>query len=112
MKSPTIILLAGSPHGGVNITNTLLGQHPEVFSTGELKNFPYGRQINDHRVCSCGERSTHCPFWLEVRGRYAKYENQPDEIRLPALYGIISQLSGRQFKIGRASCRERVYVLV
>jgi hypothetical protein len=94
MAGPRVILLAGAPHGGANITSILLGQHPDIFPTGELKNFPQ-TQLVDHRTCSCGSRATECDFWTRVWQAYAPLDPGGEETALIRLYEIIADASGR-----------------
>jgi hypothetical protein len=75
----------------------LIGQHPEVFATGKLRNFPHGDVFSDSNVCSCGARASSCTFWTEVRTRFASDEDKPDPARIPALFRLISEISGRSF---------------
>lgn len=59
----TIFLVVGSAHGGTSIAVMLLGQHPNVFATGELTRFPEGQQFLDDNICGCGETAKQCEFW-------------------------------------------------
>jgi hypothetical protein len=107
MSKPKVALIAGAAHGGTTIPNLMLGQHPEIFATGKLRDFPNGDVFSENKVCapgdrscwecSCGELARHCPFWKEVRERYAQLADRPLDERLPGLYRIIIELSGRSF---------------
>ncbi|MFO1059506.1 MAG: sulfotransferase [Dongiaceae bacterium] len=108
---PTVVLIAGSPHGGTTITNLLLGQHPEVFPAGEMTNFPDGRQFTPERMCSCGSLSLECPFWHRVRTAYAGTEGQPPARRQAALYEIIARESGRRVVVDVTHKAERAFAL-
>jgi hypothetical protein len=107
MTRPKVALVAGSAHGGTTIANLMLGQHPEIFATGKLRDFPHGDVFSPDKVCalgdrscwecSCGELAMHCPFWKEVRERYARFADRPVDERLPELFSIIIEMSGRSF---------------
>ncbi|WP_119270108.1 hypothetical protein [Taklimakanibacter deserti] len=93
--APLVVLFAASPHGAANVSSVVLGQHPRVFPTGELKEFPYGRQINEGKLCSCKSDSTACSFWRAVQDRYAPFVGLPRDEKVPHLYRIIAEESGR-----------------
>jgi hypothetical protein len=107
MSRPKVALIAGAAHGGTTIPNMILGQHPAIFATGKLRDFPDGDVFSEHKVCalgdrscwecSCGELAMYCPFWKEVRERYAPFRNRPDAEKLPELFRLILELSGREF---------------
>ena len=107
MSKPRVALIAAAAHGGSTIANLTLGQHPEIFATGKLRDFPDGDVFSKDKICapgdrsswdcSCGELAMHCPFWKEVRERYARFADRPVEERLPELFRIIIELSGRSF---------------
>jgi len=93
MTQPKVVLIAGSGHGGTTILNMILGQHPDIFATGKLRDFPDGGLFVDDNVCSCGEAAAACPFWADVRARYAPYQEQSEADRIPKLFQIVSDLS-------------------
>jgi hypothetical protein len=97
MSKPKVALIAGAAHGGTTIPNIVLGQHPEIFSTGKLRDFPHGDIFSEHNVCTCGEPAPACPFWREIRIRFASYADRHDQERIPALFSLISEISGRSF---------------
>lgn len=107
MSRPKVALIAGAAHGGTTIANLMLGQHPEIFATGKLRDFPDGDVFSKDKICapgdrscwecSCGELAMHCPFWMDVRERYARLADRPVEERLPELFRMILELSGRSF---------------
>ena len=107
MSQPKVALIAGAAHGGTTIPNMILGQHPAIFATGKLRDFRDGDVFSADKVCalgdrscwecSCGELAMHCPFWKEVRERYAPFRDRPAAEKLPELFRLILELSGRQF---------------
>jgi hypothetical protein len=97
MSKPKVVLIAGAAHGGTTISNMILGQHPEIFATGKLRNFPQGGVFLDRNICSCGEPAPACPFWRQVRERYLPFQERPDQEKLPRLFRLITELSGRGF---------------
>lgn len=94
MPNPKVVLIAGSGHGGTTILNMVLGQHRDIFATGKLRDFPHGGLFVQDNVCSCGEAATACPFWEQVRTRYAPYQDRPESESIPQLFRIVSELSG------------------
>ncbi|MFO1153099.1 MAG: sulfotransferase [Rhodospirillales bacterium] len=90
---PKVILLAGFPNSGTTIAAYILGQHPKVFASGELTQFP-GRQLKPSKVCSCGQPAMQCPFWCEVLDRLGDLRHAADAVKMPALYRIICDVSG------------------
>lgn len=97
MSKPKVVLITGAAHGGTTIFNMMLGQHPDIFSTGKLREFPHGVVFGAANFCSCGALAADCPFWLEIRHRYKPVQDRPDSEKLPRLYELISALSGRPF---------------
>lgn len=95
MSRPRVVLIAGSGHGGTTILNMVLGQHPSIFATGKLRDFPEGGLFIDENVCSCGKQALSCPFWATVRERFAQTAGQTD--RTTALFRIVTEESGREF---------------
>jgi Sulfotransferase family len=91
-----VVLLAGLPHGGTTITNILLGQHPAVFSAGDLESFPH-KQLN--HFCSCGEPAAECPFWLDVRHQFAAFDGRDERRWMAFLYETICQQSGSRYVV-------------
>jgi hypothetical protein len=91
---PRVILLAGFPNSGTTIINYMLGQHPQIFAPGELYGFP-GRQLKPAKVCACGLPAVVCPFWAEVVSRLGPLATAPAAARMPALYRVLTQLTGR-----------------
>ncbi len=95
MTIPKVLLVAGPPHGAATITSIVLGQHTDIFPVGEMHNFPHHRHFKEDRICTCGQVSTNCPFWLRVRELYAPHQQLPEEVRLARLYEIVASESGR-----------------
>lgn len=97
MSKPKVVLIAGAAHGGTTILNMVLGQHPRIFATGKLRDFPAGDVFSETNICSCGEPAPACPYWRQVRERYQSYHDRSPEEKLPELFRLISELSGRDF---------------
>lgn len=97
MSKPKVVLIAGSGHGGTTILNMVLGQHPDIFATGKLRDFPHGGLFTEHNVCSCGALAQTCPFWSEIREQYHPFQDLPDQEKIPRLFDIIRRVSGMSF---------------
>jgi len=93
-----IALIAGAPRGGTTIANMVIGQHPRIFATGSMRDFPDGGQLfADSNICSCGRPARDCSFWTEVRARYQPFNNLDEQEKLPRLFQIMAEVSGREF---------------
>lgn len=97
MAKPKVVLIVGSAHGGTTILNMVLGQHPQIFATGKLRDFPHGSLFTEDNVCSCGAAAQTCPFWSEIREQYRPIQDMPDQQKIPRLFEIISRVSGLPF---------------
>jgi hypothetical protein len=97
MTKPKVVLIVGSAHGGTTILNMVLGQHPQIFSTGKLRNFPHGDLFSDTNVCSCGVLAKTCPFWTEIREQFRPLQDAPERQKIPRLFEMISRASGLPF---------------
>lgn len=65
-----VLYIAGSGRSGSTVLSTILGNDPEVVNLGELERLP-DDGWRKNRYCSCGERAGECPFWSDVRRRWA-----------------------------------------
>jgi len=98
MKRTKVVLVAGSPRGGTTIANMVLGQHPQIFATGSMRDFPEGGRLFDHdNICSCGQPADGCPFWTEIRQEYLPFQHQHDRDKVPKLFAAMARVSGRTF---------------
>ena len=107
MRTPKVALILGAPHGGTTIANMMLGQHPAVFATGKLRNFPHGDVFSENKVaapgdttcwkCTCGELARKCPFWLKIREQYRPYVDKQEQEKIPQLFKLILDLSGSEY---------------
>lgn len=97
MTKPKVVLIAGSAHGGTTILSMVLGQHPEIFVTGKLRNFPQGDLFSEDNRCSCGEPAQSCTFWSQVREQFQALQDEPEQQKIPRLFDLIGQLSARTF---------------
>lgn len=66
--APTVVFIAGYGRMGSTLLDRLLGQHPQVFSGGELRHF-WDRGIRDDQLCECGRPVTDCELWSRVIDR-------------------------------------------
>jgi hypothetical protein len=60
-----VIYIAGYGRSGSTALAAILGNHPDVVSTGELCELPRSGWMADE-YCACGERGNRCPFWSAV----------------------------------------------
>ncbi|WP_066632839.1 sulfotransferase [Desulfolucanica intricata] len=66
-----ILYIMGAGRSGSTVLDTVLGNHSEIESVGELTNLPRSGWINDE-YCACGKRGTDCPFWSDVRREWVR----------------------------------------
>lgn len=66
---PRVVFIMGIGRSGSTVLDLLLGQHPEVQSTGELCNVVRSGWIG-REYCACGQRANTCTFWSRVRHRW------------------------------------------
>ena len=93
---PKVILLAGFPNSGTTIASYILGQHANIFATGELYGFP-SRQLKPLKVCSCGTPAVACPFWADVAAALVPLADASAAVRAQAVYASVCRHSGRPF---------------
>jgi len=70
------IYILGLEHSGTTLTDHMLSAHPRVTGVGEVAQFfsvdhmrHYLRkwgELDDHNVCSCGQRWSECEFWQAI----------------------------------------------
>ncbi|MEW6288912.1 MAG: sulfotransferase [Thermodesulfobacteriota bacterium] len=58
----TVIYIAGYGRSGSTILDIMLGDHPEIFSGGELA-YLLDDYFNDARNCTCGKKYCDCDIW-------------------------------------------------
>ncbi len=64
-----VLYVAGVGRSGSTVLDTILGNHPEVESVGELaKLVTAGWTAGEY--CACGETGRTCPFWTAVERRW------------------------------------------
>ena len=66
-----VVYIMGVVRSGSTVLDTILGNHPDVQSGGELCYLPRHGWIND-QFCSCGRRGNACEFWSEVRREWVR----------------------------------------
>lgn len=63
-----VLYILGHARSGSTILDILLGNHPQIVSTGELCKF-YRYAFLDPQFCSCGQPVAECSFWSSVTTR-------------------------------------------
>lgn len=69
-----VLYIMGMGRSGSTALDTVLGNHPEIESVGELSNLPRSMWINNE-YCACGQHSRSCPFWSHVRQAWSEHVN-------------------------------------
>jgi len=65
METIPIIYIMGYGRSGSTVLDAVLGNHPRIFSTGELVNLPGAGWIQN-QFCSCHQRVRECRLWSAV----------------------------------------------
>jgi len=73
-----LVYILGVVRSGSTLSDTMLGNHPEMLSVGELCNV-CENGWTDQRRCACGELGPKCPFWTDVRHAWARRTGTDDE---------------------------------
>lgn len=63
-----VIFVVGAGRSGSTVLDTLLGNHPQAESVGELANLV--RAYGANEFCACGQRCQDCSFWREIWSRW------------------------------------------
>lgn len=64
-----VLYIMGLGRSGSTVLDSILGNHPDLVSLGELRYLVDEDGFRDE-YCACGERVRSCPFWSEVRERW------------------------------------------
>ncbi|MCH9646987.1 MAG: sulfotransferase [Deltaproteobacteria bacterium] len=91
-----VIFVLGAGRSGSTVLDTLLGNHPQAESVGELANLVRAYEANEY--CACGKRCQDCPFWREVWSQW--WSSGGDSLRYQELQ--------RRFERPRAMVRSMV----
>ncbi len=75
-----LIYILAQGHSGSTLTDCILGTHPDVVSSGEMRylNWQLERtknivaSVSAQNICSCGKDFRECVFWSEVFKRITK----------------------------------------
>lgn len=68
MEPIRVLYIMGYGRSGSTLLDTILGNHPQAESVGELANFHRARANGE--FCACRHKANECPFWTEVWGRW------------------------------------------
>jgi len=60
-----VLFIGGYSRSGSTLLDCMLGQLPDVFSTGEL-GYIWSHGLRENRLCGCGSRFLECSFWRRV----------------------------------------------
>ncbi len=72
-----LIYIVGAGRSGSTVLDTVLGNHPDVVSVGELSNLHRSGWTNDE-FCACGRPATTCEFWNAVRQHWSRLSADAD----------------------------------
>tara|TARA_B100000029_G_scaffold339371_1_gene331583 strand:+ start:692 stop:1648 length:957 start_codon:yes stop_codon:yes gene_type:complete len=64
-----LIYIVGAGRSGSTVLDTVLGNHPDTISVGELSNVHRSAWLNNE-FCACGDRAGDCEFWSDVKSRW------------------------------------------
>ncbi len=90
-KEPLRLLdIMGVSRSGSTMLDTILGNHPDVESVGEVCHLPiHGWVMN--RYCACRRRANDCSFWSDVRRQWDRLTGGADVERFAALLKSIEE---------------------
>jgi hypothetical protein len=71
LKKLKVIYIIGAGRSGSTVLDTVLGNHPEVESVGELGN-TFRAFSNPDEFCACGRQAGDCLFWSAVQEQWRK----------------------------------------
>jgi len=66
-----VVYVMGAGRSGSTVLDTILGNHPAVFSTGEMVHI-YRDEALHRANCSCGKPRDACGVWSEVRACWSE----------------------------------------
>ena len=72
-----VVYIMGYGRSGSTILDTILGNHPDLESVGELLHAVRLAFLEDE-FCACGQRASECPFWTEVLRRWKSAGGDPE----------------------------------
>jgi len=98
-----IIYIMGAGRSGSTIVDTVLGNHPQVESVGELINVAKSAWQNAE-YCACGKKGNECPYWTEVK---KEFEQKIGKQNIRKFIELQSQFESPNFKGFYRLLRER-----
>ena len=75
-----LVYVGGYSRSGSTISDVILGNHPSIFSAGELCFLPEDWIAKD-RKCTCGQKYHECAFWKGLNLSKSKAEEWTDTLR-------------------------------
>lgn len=84
IPSIPVIYVIGVGHSGSTVLDTVLGNHPQIESVGELINLPRSGWTNAD-YCACGQPGNECQFWSAVHEAWCQLVDDGDVVKYIAL---------------------------
>ncbi len=75
----SVIYLLGAGRSGTTLMATVLNNHPDIQTIGEMHQFV--EYIKDQKHCSCGELLYSCQFWTDIIKDLALDPNDLEKIQ-------------------------------
>jgi len=101
-----VLYIMGTARSGSTILDTVLGNHKNVESVGELINLPINGWCNNE-YCACGSRANNCPYWSGVQDKWMRSTGLSDFHEYINLHNTMAQLWQR-FRVFRTPDRSSV----
>lgn len=109
MSKINLIYLLGAGRSGTTLLATLLNNHEDIETLGEMHQFI--EYIDEDKECSCGEKLTSCSTWnlladpmiIDIKGERLYCENKERHKNIPSL--IFSRKQNKRY----ISIQERIF---
>jgi len=103
-----VIYIAGYGRSGSTVLDTILGNHPDIESVGELAHLCRSGYVNNE-YCACGKQAKGCLYWSQVWDQWRKLTGIDDPFEYIALQEKFERIQSfpRIFLIGKGDSFKR-----
>jgi len=86
-----LIYIIGKPRSGSTLLDRLLGEHPDLFSAGEVKPI-WEASFIKNQLCGCGKPFKECEVWQQIVGNFLNENRDFDAQEMINLHRTIDRL--------------------